>query len=79
MRPKSDVDGAVASFRDAMTTARAQSSPPLELRAATSLLRGASDKRIRAETRRLLAQLCRRFEGMADSIDLQEARTLMAK
>jgi hypothetical protein len=76
--PSFDVDAVIACFRDAMATARTQGAPLSELRAATSLARILLQKRNRTEARRLLTQLCRRFDGMPDSIDLREARVLLA-
>jgi predicted ATPase len=77
--PNYDVDAVIACFRDAMGTARTQAAPLLELRATTSLAHLLLHKRNRPEMRRILSDVCRRFEGMPESIELREARTLLTQ
>ena len=77
--PNYDVDAVITCFRDAMATARMQGTPLLELRAATSLARFLFHRRNRTEARRLLSELCRRSDGMPESIELDEARLLLAQ
>jgi hypothetical protein len=56
-----------------------KNTPLLELRAATGLARFLFHRRNRTEARRLLSELCRRSDGMPESIELDEARLLLAQ
>ncbi|MEZ5833430.1 MAG: AAA family ATPase [Dongiaceae bacterium] len=76
--PNYDLDAAIACLRGAVTTASEQRAPLAELRAASSLARVLLDQRRRSEAHQLLSDLCARVEGMPESTELREARTLLA-
>jgi predicted ATPase len=76
--PGYDPDAVGACFRSAMATASEQDAPISEARAAVSLARLLLHKGRRPEARRLLSDLCGRTRGMPDSVELREARELLA-
>jgi predicted ATPase len=66
-----------ACFRQALAIARQQQAKSLELRAATSLSRLWQRQGKRAEAYALLAPLYDWFTEGFDTVDLQEAKTLL--
>ncbi len=71
--------GAEDSFRKALEVARAQGAATLELRAATSLGRLLHGRGDGAEARALLAGIYRQFTEGFKTLDLVEARQLLAE
>jgi predicted ATPase len=75
--PRPDLDKAERSFRAALSIAREQGTKGFELRAATSLARLLGDGR-REEARELLAPVHGLFTEGFDTVDLKEAKALLA-
>jgi predicted ATPase len=69
---------AEASFQHALTVARRQQTKSLELRAATSLSRLWQQQEKRQQAHELLTAVCNGFTEGFDTVDLQEARVLLA-
>jgi predicted ATPase len=69
----------VACFQRSLDVARAQQALSWELRAATSLARLWKDERPRAEAHDLLAPIFNRFTEGLDTLDLIEAKALLAE
>ena len=78
MSPEPDAAKAEAYFERALAVARAQQAKSWELRAATSLARLWRDQGKRAEARDLLAPVYGWFTEGFDTLDLKEAKTLLA-
>jgi DNA-binding SARP family transcriptional activator len=76
--PGYDLEAVSACFRGAMATASEQRAPISEVRAAVSLARLLLHKGRRPEARKLLSDLCGRWNGMPESPELREARALLA-
>jgi predicted ATPase len=72
-----DAPQAEACFHQALTIARRQQAKSWELRAATSLARLWQQQGKRAEARELLAPIYNWFTEGFDTVDLQEAKTLL--
>jgi predicted ATPase len=70
-------EAAVTCFHQAMTIARRQEAKALELRAAMSLARCCRQEQ-RAQARALLAEVYNWFTEGFDTVDMQEARALLA-
>jgi predicted ATPase len=79
MSREPDVARAVACFQRSLDVARAQQALSWELRAATSLARLWKDERPRAEAHDLLAPIFNRFTEGLDTLDLIEAKALLAE
>ena len=76
--PQPDAAKAQAYFERALEVARAQKAKSWELRAATSLARLWRDQGQRAEAHDLLAPVYGWFTEGFDTLDLKEAKTLLA-
>jgi hypothetical protein len=76
-RPSPDVEAAEESWRAAIAVAQRQSAVAWELRAATALARHALAHGRRDAARGLVAPLLARFEGGAQTADLQAARAVL--
>jgi DNA-binding winged helix-turn-helix (wHTH) protein/tetratricopeptide (TPR) repeat protein len=72
------VDAAEACFEQAIAIARRQQAHSLELRAAISLAHLQHDHRKTDMARDLIAQIYERFDQGFDTLDLRQARTLLA-
>jgi predicted ATPase len=73
-----DLNKAESSFRAALSVAREQGTKGFELRAATSLARFLGDHGRREEARQLLAPVYDWFTEGFDTVDLKEAKALLA-
>jgi predicted ATPase len=76
--PRPDPDEAERSFRTALSIAREQGAKGFELRAATSLAQLWGDDGRREEARELLAPVYGSFTEGFDTVDLKEAKALLA-
>lgn len=77
--PDRDQAQAEDYFRRALAVAREQQAKSLELRAAMSLARLLRDQGRRAEARELLAPVYGWFSEGFDTLDLKEAKALLAE
>jgi predicted ATPase len=73
-----DMDQAERSFRAALSIAREQGTKGFELRAATSLSQLLSNEGRREEAQQLLAPVYSSFTEGFDTVDLKEAKALLA-
>ena len=78
-RRPADVPASEACFQTAIATARDQQAKSLELRASVSLTRLWTERGKRRQTRDLLAGICDRFSEGFNTLDLQEAQTLLGE
>src|SRR5262245_11206440 len=76
--PATDLGNAEKYFERALTIAREQQAKSWELRAATSMARFWRDHRKPQRARELLAPVCGWFTEGSDTLDLKEAKTLLA-
>jgi predicted ATPase len=79
MSPERDAAKAEAHFEHALAVARQQQAKSWELRAATSMARLWSDQGKRDEARQLLAPVYGWFTEGFDTLDLKEAKALLAE
>jgi predicted ATPase len=77
--PERDAEKAEGYFERALSVARAQQAKSWELRAAMSLARFWRDQGKRDEARDLLAPVCNWFTEGFDTLDLKEAKALLAE
>ena len=77
--PKSKVEEAEECFQKAIDVARRQSAKSLELRAVVSLSRLWQQQGRRKEAHEMLAEVYGWFTEGFDTVDLQEARALLAE
>ena len=77
MSPKPDAANAQAQFERALKISRAQQSKSLELRASMSMARLWRDQGMQDEARALLAPLYGWFAEGFDTLDLQQAKTML--
>jgi len=77
--PEQDLAKARAHFERALAVAREQQAKSLELRAAMSLARLLRDRDRRAQARELLAPVYNWFTEGFDTLDLKEAKALLAE
>jgi class 3 adenylate cyclase/predicted ATPase len=68
---------ACAKYERAIALARGQKSPSFELRATTSLARILCNQGRSSEANDLLQNICRRFEGGSDTLDLIDAHRVL--
>ena len=73
-----DLDNADRAFRAALSIAREQGTKGFELRAATSRARLLDNDGRREEARELLEPVYRSFTEGFDTVDLKEAKALLA-
>jgi predicted ATPase len=78
-RSRADAGQAEACFQQALDVARRQQAKALELRAALSLARLWQGQQKRAAARQLLAASYSWFTEGLDTVDLQEAKALLAE
>ena len=77
--PRPDPDGPERSFAVALSIAREQGTKGFELRAATSLARLWDNHGRREDARQLLAPVYDWFTQGFDTVDLKEAKALLAE
>jgi predicted ATPase len=77
--PERDTAKAVACFKRALAVARAQQAKSWELRAAVSMARLWRDQGKRDEARELLAPVYGWFTEGFDTLDLKQAKALLAE
>jgi predicted ATPase len=77
--PRPNLDGAERSFRAALSIAREQGTKGFELRAAASLARLLGNDGRRDEAQQMLPPVYDWFTEGFDTLDLKEAKTLLAE